>query len=337
MKFERMTILRFILSAAFVLAATAEADSKQPNIVLIISDDHAWTDYGFAGHPHAKTPNIDRLAAEGLTFTRGYVTTAICSPSLATMLTGLYPHQHGITGNDPHQGQNRADWIDPFFKKPQLPRLLTDAGYMTLHTGKYWMGHPNQVGFTDDMGPTGRHGGKALSIGRKSMKPIYDFIDKAQQQEKPFFVWYAPFLPHTPHNPPERLLKKYAAVKNQKKAKYLAMIEWLDETCGELMSQLKKKGVADNTLVLYLPENGEKHHSIGTEAPFLVLAGENVKLSMARRRYIRLPNYDEEGHKTLGNWYTTILNAYGNPIEHYGDLDVSLKIDQEGAIQHFLS
>ena len=61
------------------------------------------------------------------------------------------------------------------------------------------------------MGFTGRHGGQALSIGRKSMKPIYDFIDKAKQQQKPFFVWYAPFLPHTPHNPPERLLKKYAA------------------------------------------------------------------------------------------------------------------------------
>ena len=88
------------------------------------------------------------------------------------------------------------------------------------------------------------------------MKPIYDFIDKAQQQEKPFFVWYAPFLPHTPHNPPERLLRKYAEVKNPGKAKYLAMIEWLDETCGELMSQLKKKGVADNTLVLYLADNG---------------------------------------------------------------------------------
>ena len=88
---------------------------------------------------------------------------------------------------------------------------------MTLHTGKYWMGHPDQVGFTDDMGPTGRHGGKALSIGRKSMKPIYDFIDKAQHLQKPFFVWYAPFLPHTPHNPPEWLLKKYTAVKNQKK------------------------------------------------------------------------------------------------------------------------
>jgi uncharacterized sulfatase len=118
------------------------------------------------------------------------------------------------------------------------------------------MGHPNRVGFTDDMGPTGRHGGQALSIGRKSMKPIYDFIDKAQQQKKPFFVWYAPFLPHTPHNPPERLLRKYAEVKNPGKAKYLAMIEWLDETCGNLIGQLKKKGVADNTLVLYLADNG---------------------------------------------------------------------------------
>ena len=92
----------------------------------------------------------------------------------------------------------------------------------------------------------------------------------------------------------------------------------------------------DNTLNLYLPENGEKHHSIGTEVPFLVLAGQNVKLNMARRRYIRLPNYDEPGHKTLGNRYTTILNAYGNPIPHYGDLDVSLKIDQKGAIPQFL-
>ncbi|MFK7851881.1 MAG: DUF1552 domain-containing protein [Akkermansiaceae bacterium] len=92
----------------------------------------------------------------------------------------------------------------------------------------------------------------------------------------------------------------------------------------------------DNTMIMYLPENGEKHHSHGTEVPFLILAGDNVKLNMARRRYIRLPNYNDEGHKTLGNWYTTILNAYGNPIKHYGDFDVSLKVNQEGAIRQFL-
>ena len=265
----------FSLMGAHALLAADTLTPSRPNVVLIISDDHAWTDYSFAGHPHVKTPNIDRLAAEGLTYTRGYVTTAICSPSLATMLTGLYPHQHGITGNDPVRGQKRADWIEPFFKMPQLPKLLADAGYLTLHTGKYWMGQPSRVGFTDDMGFTGRHGGQALSIGRKSMKPIYDFIDKAKQQQKPFFVWYAPFLPHTPHNPPERLLKKYAQVKDPRKAKYLAMIEWLDETCGELMGQLKKKGVADNTLVIYLADNGWNDHGKahpyenGVRTPFI--------------------------------------------------------------------
>lgn len=93
----------------------------------------------------------------------------------------------------------------------------------------------------------------------------------------------------------------------------------------------------DNTMIMYLPENGETHHSVGTEVPFMILAGDNVKLSMARRRYIRLPNYNDEGHKTLGNWYTTILNAYGNPIKHYGDFDVALKVDQEGAIRQFIA
>lgn len=93
----------------------------------------------------------------------------------------------------------------------------------------------------------------------------------------------------------------------------------------------------DNTMVMYLPENGETHHSVGSEVPFMIFAGDNVKLSMARRRYIRLPNYNDEGHKTLGNWYTTILNAYGNPIKHYGDFDVALKVNQEGAIKHFIS
>jgi len=232
------------------------AKAGRPNVVLIISDDHAWTDYGFLKSPQARTPNIDRLAAEGLTFTRGYVTTALCSPSLATMLTGLYPHQHGITGNDPVKGTPRAAWLDPFFELPLLPQLLADAGYRTLHTGKLWMGTPARVGFTDDMGPTGRHGGQALAIGRETMQPIYEVIDNAQQEQQPFFVWYAPFLPHTPHNPPARLLEKYAEIEDPKQAKYLAMVEWLDETCGDLMDHLREQGLDENTLVLYLADNG---------------------------------------------------------------------------------
>ena len=96
-----------------------------------------------------------------------------------------------------------------------------------------------------------------------------------------------------------------------------------------------KGNMFDNTVIMYLPENGEKHHSNGSHVPFVILSGRNVKLDMAGR-FIRLPGYNRPGHKTLGNFYTTLLHAYGNPIEHYGDLDVKLKIDQKGSIKRLL-
>jgi hypothetical protein len=94
----------------------------------------------------------------------------------------------------------------------------------------------------------------------------------------------------------------------------------------------------DNTMIMYFPENGEAHHGIGLESPFLVMAGNNCHLNMSGR-YIRLPYLGIEGHKTLGNWYTTLLNAHGNPIEHYGDLDLEMsrkKLPQTGAIKQLL-
>lgn len=94
----------------------------------------------------------------------------------------------------------------------------------------------------------------------------------------------------------------------------------------------------DNTMLCYFPDNGETHHSTGIEWPFVILAGKNARLDIAGR-YIRLPYWGHEGHKTLGNWYTTILNAYGNPIKHFGDLDLGLnkfQLDQTGPIRRFL-
>ena len=95
----------------------------------------------------------------------------------------------------------------------------------------------------------------------------------------------------------------------------------------------------DNTMLFYFPDNGETHHSNGSEWPFIVMAGSNTKLNIAGQ-YIRLPNYGQKDHATLGNWYTTILNAYGNPIKHYGDLDLGLekyKFDQTGSIKRFMA
>jgi hypothetical protein len=91
----------------------------------------------------------------------------------------------------------------------------------------------------------------------------------------------------------------------------------------------------DNTMLFYFSDNGETHHSKGTEWPFIVLAGDNARLDISRR-YVRLPGYGKPGHKTLGNWYTTLLNGYGNNINHYGAMDVALTIDQKGPIEQFL-
>src|SRR5688500_17810043 len=93
--------LRSLILIFLTGISPAPAEESPPNIVMIISDDHAWTDYGFMGHPHIQTPNIDKLASQSLTFRRGYVTSSLCCPSLATVLTGMYPHQHRITSNDP--------------------------------------------------------------------------------------------------------------------------------------------------------------------------------------------------------------------------------------------
>jgi len=230
------------------------SSGKKPNVVLIISDDQGYTDYGFMGHDTIKTPRLDKLASESVVFTRGYVTSALCAPSLSTILTGLYPHQHKITGNDPVQKDARHHFYEAFERCPRLPEMLSRAGYVSFQSGKYWMGHYSRAGFTGGMTTQGRHGGPGLKIGRETMKPIFDFIDRAQASEKPFFVWYAPMMPHTPHNPPNRLLEKYKSA--GKAARYYAMCEWFDETCGQLLDYLDKRRLSQNTMVVYICDNG---------------------------------------------------------------------------------
>jgi arylsulfatase A-like enzyme len=263
-----LLLLATILShcdSAYVAGAT-------PNVVLIIGDDRAYTDYSFMGHPHICTPNLDRLAKEGLTFRRGYVPSSLCSPSLASILTGLYPHQHRITSNDPITGgsQRRTERVNQlteelianFDRVPTLPRLLAAKGYLSFQAGKWWGGDYRHGGFTDGMShgdPNrgGRHGDDGLKIGRETMQPIYDFIESAGNRGKPFFLWYAPMLPHQPHNPPERFLKKHRDnAPALEIAKYWAMCEWFDETCGQLLDYLDSRKIADNTIVVYLADNG---------------------------------------------------------------------------------
>jgi arylsulfatase A-like enzyme len=276
--------LSALVFAALFCASPVAPEATQappPNIVFIISDDHAWTDYGFMGHPQIETPHLDRLARESAVFSRGYVPTALCRPALATFATGLYAHQHGITGNDPavlpsmlapgaaQQPEPdayralRASLIAKIDRVPTLPRLLASRGYVSHQSGKWWEGSAARGGFTEGMTrgfpePGGRHGDDGLTIGREGLRPVTDFIDRAVDRGTPFFAWYAPFLPHTPHNPPQRLLDKYRGkgITNLRVARYYAMVEWFDETVGALLAHLDARKVAENTLVVYVGDNG---------------------------------------------------------------------------------
>jgi uncharacterized sulfatase len=260
---------KFITLFALIISSACAAPL---NVVYIISDDHAWTDYSFIGHQQVQTPHIDQLAKEGLTFRRGYVPSSLCCPSLATILTGKYPSQHKITSNDPpmpadvakakfYQSKAFLEGRERINKhmdaQRTLPRILTENGYLAMQTGKWWQGEFSRGGFTHGMTKGGRHGDAGLDIGRKTMKPIDDFLDLSVAQKKPFFLWYAPLMPHDPHTPPQRLLEKYRKLTPSiHQARYWAMIEWFDESIGQLRYSLKQRGLAENTLIVYVADNG---------------------------------------------------------------------------------
>jgi uncharacterized sulfatase len=261
----------------WALLASRPANAAPPNFLLIISDDQAWTDYGFMGHPTVRTPRLDRLASESLCFTRGYVPSSLCCPSLASIVTGRYPHQHGVVCNDPprpkgmpagqfyrstafREGRDRLATL--LERWPTLPGALRSRGYRSFQSGKWWLESYARGGFTHGMtagdpGTGGRHGDVGLEIGRKTLAPIREFVDEAVRDGHPWMVWYAPMMPHDPHTPPERFLSRYRdRAPSLAVAKYWGMVEWFDETCGELLDDLDRRGVSTNTVVVYVTDNG---------------------------------------------------------------------------------
>jgi uncharacterized sulfatase len=234
-----------------------EAARPTPNVVMIVGDDMGWPDFGFMGHRVIQTPRLDRLAAASALFPNGYVPTSLCRASLATLLTGLYPHQHHICCNDPPKGVDRTQ-MHPFMRNaPAIPRLLREARYDSLQTGKFWEGSFANAGFTHGQTTNqDRHiAGMTPQIGRQTMQPIYDFIDN--HLRTPFLVWYAPMMPHLPHTPPQRILQRYdVGGRPQNLARYMGMCEWFDETCGQLLDHLDKRKLTDNTLILFCIDNG---------------------------------------------------------------------------------
>lgn len=262
-------LLLAVASLALVVTTTAQASQRPPNIVFLLTDDHPWTEYGFMGSEVAHTPNIDELASQSVRFINGYVPSSVCRPSLGVLLTGLYPHQSGIWFNaSPRRAQDRnaAHLIADL---PSLPRLLAERGYASLQTGKHWEGDYLAAGFTE--GTTVYRNGKrsfngtapdGQKIGRDTLEPIVDFVDRQVASATPFFLWYGVYLPHAPANAPEKYRRLFAEMGlDDAEVAYHANIAWLDDTIGQLMSYFETKGIMEDTLFVLLTDNGMTIHA----------------------------------------------------------------------------
>jgi uncharacterized sulfatase len=327
-----------VCSIILVTGCSGTGESTAPNIILLISDDQGWTDYSFMGHEYIQTPRIDQLAAEGLTFTQGYTTAPLCRPALASMATGLYPHQHRVLGNDPvHHAGTEPDYsegwldrraplnrsvVDAFDELSTLADLLGDAGYVSLQTGKWWEGHFSMGGFSMGMthgDPTqgGRHGDEGLKIGREGLDLIFDFIDRSGESGSPFYIWFAPLLPHAPHSPPDSLRKKYLSLApSPAVANYWAMCEWFDYTCGQLMDYVEQKGLSENTLFVYVTDNGwiQDPDQPNQYAPRSKREPYNMGIRtpvIYRRKGVIEPRMDETTLSSSIDIATTVLAACG--------------------------
>jgi len=178
--------------------ATPE-DNGRPNIIVIFTDDQTYGAIGY-NNPAVKTPHLDALAASGMTFERAYVASPICAASRASMMTGLFPQQHGVVALDtPSFAKYRNDSPNA---EQLLPNRLTKAGYLTAFYGKSHLGDPKSYGF--DIGEE-LPGHDDVTTFKKAS----EFIESRKGRKQPFFLWLAPRQPHVPLLPEQRWLNLY--------------------------------------------------------------------------------------------------------------------------------
>ncbi|WP_167611116.1 sulfatase [Maribellus sediminis] len=277
-----------IISVSFVLffGCKSEAGKKteqRPNILIINVDDMGWRDVGFMGSNYYETPNIDKMAAEGMVFTNAYAGASNCAPSRACMMSGQWTPRHGIyTVESSERGKASDRKLIPVTNNEYisednllLPQVLTEAGYSTCHAGKWHLSdNPLDFGFQQNIG--GSHAGNpgsyyppyknVPSITAKSddeyltnriMDEVLQFVDTLHN--RPFFLYYAPYAVHTPIHPVKELKPKYDAKapwNGQQNSAYATLVENLDTQIGRLLQKLAEKGSLENTFILFTSDNG---------------------------------------------------------------------------------
>jgi arylsulfatase A-like enzyme len=253
----RRAALGALLAVVGLAGCRGEAPPP-PNIVLVIGDDLGYPDSGFMGSPIVETPNLDRLAREGVVFRNGYATASLCRPSLRSLLTGLHPLQWTARIRElESQGVRRppAEAIRAF---TTLPMLLAKRGYTSFQGGKFWEGSFSLAGFDAGMqlhGDGVNDSRDGTPFGRETLEPLWSFLDA--HAHAPFFVWFAPMLPHLPHDAGEEYLRRYRdRGLGAPAVAYYANVTRFDAVVGDLVSGLERRGLLERTLLVYLADNG---------------------------------------------------------------------------------
>jgi arylsulfatase A-like enzyme len=277
-------IVACIAAASPRQAAWADEAVKRPNFIIVVADDMAWDDCGAYGHPRIRTPNLDRLAREGMRFDRAFLTTSSCSPSRASILTGRYPHATGA----------------PELHMPLPPdrRLLTealrDAGYYTAAAGKWHLGNPAKVKFN-----LVREGGPPS--GADFWLPTL----RERPKDQPFFLWLASLDPHRPyrqapvprpHATTDVVVPPFLPdtdVVRQDLADYYDEISRFDANVGLVLEELEAQRAARDTFVLVLSDNGRPFprckttlYDDGIRTPFIVRFPGRVKPNTVTRSVV---------------------------------------------------
>jgi uncharacterized sulfatase len=271
------TILSLFIVSISVVSSYAEkneAEDKRPNIIIIFTDDHGYSDLSCQGvYDDVKTPNIDKLAEGGVRMTTGYVTAPQCVPSRGGLISGQYQNRFGLESNPQLKD---AAIREKFDRLETIPERLQKAGYVTGMAGKWHLGlnesdkiaqHGfNKVFFKHSNAP----GHWNMDIEGKDMEPqvqkgggyhldlistfTCSFIER--YKEEPFFFYLAYRAPHVPLDAPQKYLDRFPGEMPERRRKALAMISAVDDGVGRVVETLKENGLRENTIIFVMGDNG---------------------------------------------------------------------------------
>jgi len=275
-----------LISLGLIIAScsTNNADESRPNVILILTDDQGSVDINSYGSTDLTTPNMDRLASEGIRFSRFYSGSAVCSPSRACILTGMTPQSAGVPGNVSSIPGNKGMPAS----RITIAEMMKKAGYSTAHIGKWHLGYttenmPLAQGFDYSFGHMGgcidnyshffywngpnRHdlwenGQEIFREGEFFPDLMYEKAEKfiIKNQDNPFFLYYAINVPHYPLQPTEEWRRHYSNLEMPRRD-YAAFLSTADENIGKLIGLLDDLELRDKTLIVFLSDHGHSYET----------------------------------------------------------------------------